>query len=67
MLVSGLPADFDVSSLEAEFAKFGIVVGQKAVKGEENDNGEDDGKAEKAVSVTYSSKTEAAAAAKVSR
>ena len=58
--MSGLPTDFDVSSLESEFAKFGIY-GIKAVASDE-----EDGKAEKSVSVTYSSKTEAAEAAKVS-
>ena len=58
--MSGLPTDFDVSSLESEFAKFGIY-GIKAVASDE-----EDGKAEKSVSVTYSSKTEATEAAKVS-
>ena len=62
VLVSGLPEDFDVSSLESEFAKFGIF-GIKTVTSNGN---EDDGKVEKSVSVTYSSRTEAAEAAKVS-
>ena len=61
VLVSGLPEDFDVSSLESEFAKFGIF-GIKTVTSNGN---EDDGKVEKSVSVTYSSRTEAAEAAKV--
>ena len=59
--MSGLPEDFDVSSLESEFAKFGIF-GIKTVTSNGN---EDDGKVEKSVSVTYSSRTEAAEAAKV--
>ena len=61
VLVSGLPEDFDVSSLESEFAKFGIF-GIKTVTSNGN---EDDGKVGKSVSVTYSSRTEAAEAAKV--